>query len=76
MSDRALKHYRFGSTFAWVNRTLRSRRKKITKIMAYLSLMKYQIGEKASKIQLTTFCLLKRHTRESFHIYNMPEALE
>ena len=33
MSDRALKHYRFGSTFAWVNRTLRSRRKAISKIM-------------------------------------------
>ena len=33
MSDRALKHYRFGSIFAWVNRTLRSRRKAISKIM-------------------------------------------
>jgi len=34
MSNRILKHYRFGPTFAWVNRTLRSRRKAINKIMA------------------------------------------
>ena len=34
MSNRVLEHYRFGWAFAWVNRTLRSRRKKITKIMA------------------------------------------
>ena len=34
MSNRVLEHYRFGQTFAWINRTLRSRRKKITKIMA------------------------------------------
>ncbi|MDB9950676.1 class I SAM-dependent methyltransferase [Candidatus Thioglobus sp.] len=33
MSNRVLKHYRFGSAFAWVNRTLRSRRKKINEIM-------------------------------------------
>ena len=33
MSNRVLKHYRFGLTFAWVNRTLRSRRKKINEIM-------------------------------------------
>ncbi len=33
MSDRILKHYRFGPAFAWVNRTLRSRRKAINKIM-------------------------------------------
>ena len=34
MSNRVLKHFRFGSTFARVNRTLRSRRKTIKKIMA------------------------------------------
>ena len=34
MSNRVLEHYRFGLAFAWINRTLRSRRKKITKIMA------------------------------------------
>jgi SAM-dependent methyltransferase len=34
MSNRILEHFRFGSAFAWVNRTLRSRRKKISKIMA------------------------------------------
>ena len=34
MSSRILEHYRFGRAFAWVNRTLRSRRKKISKIMA------------------------------------------
>ena len=34
MSNRVLKHYRFGRTFARINRTLRSRRKKISKIMA------------------------------------------
>ena len=33
MSNRVLKHYRFGSTFARINRTLRSRRKKINEIM-------------------------------------------
>jgi len=33
MSNRVLKHYRFGSAFARVNRTLRSRRKKINEIM-------------------------------------------
>ena len=33
MSDRVLKHFRFGSTFAKINRTLRSRRKAISKIM-------------------------------------------
>jgi SAM-dependent methyltransferase len=33
MSDRVLKHFRFGSTFARINRTLRSRRKAINKIM-------------------------------------------
>ena len=32
MSKRILKHYRFGLTFAWVNRNLRSRRKAINKI--------------------------------------------
>ena len=39
--------------------------------MAYLSLMKYQIGEKISKIQLTTSGRLKIHTRESFHTYDI-----
>jgi len=34
MSNRVLKHYRFGPAFARINRTLRSRRKKISKIMA------------------------------------------
>ncbi|MDC1290509.1 class I SAM-dependent methyltransferase [Candidatus Thioglobus sp.] len=34
MSSRILEHFRFGSAFAWVNRTLRSRRKKIKEIMA------------------------------------------
>ena len=34
MSNRILKHYRFGPAFAWVNRTLRSRRKTINKTMA------------------------------------------
>jgi len=34
MSNRVLKHFRFGLTFARVNRTLRSRRKAISKIMA------------------------------------------
>jgi len=34
MSNRILKHYRFGSTFARINRTLRTRRKAISKIMA------------------------------------------
>jgi SAM-dependent methyltransferase len=33
MSNRILKHYRFGLTFARINRTLRSRRKAINKIM-------------------------------------------
>ena len=33
MSSRILEHYRFGPAFAWVNRTLRSRRKAINKIM-------------------------------------------
>jgi len=33
MSNRILKHYRFGMTFAWINRNLRSRRKAINKIM-------------------------------------------
>ena len=33
MSNRALKHFRFSQTFAKVNRTLRSRRKTINKIM-------------------------------------------
>ena len=39
--------------------------------MAYLSLMKYQIGKKISKIQLTTSGRLKRHTRGAFHIYDI-----
>ncbi len=34
MSNRVLKHYRFGPIFARINRTLRSRRKKISKIIA------------------------------------------
>jgi len=34
MPNRILKHFRFGLTFARVNRTLRSRRKAINKIMA------------------------------------------
>jgi len=34
MSNRVLKHYRFGLAFARINRTLRSRRKAIKKIMA------------------------------------------
>ena len=33
MSNRILKHFRFGPTFARINRTLRSRRKAINKIM-------------------------------------------
>jgi len=33
MSNRILKHFRFGATFARINRTLRSRRKAINKIM-------------------------------------------
>ena len=33
MSNRVLKHFRFGPTFAKINRTLRSRRKAIKKIM-------------------------------------------
>ena len=34
MPNRILKHFRFGLTFARVNRTLRSRRKTINKTMA------------------------------------------
>jgi len=34
MSNRTLEHYRFGPAFAWVNHTLRSRRKTINKTMA------------------------------------------
>jgi len=34
MSKRILNHFRFSPTFAKVNRTLRSRRKAIKKIMA------------------------------------------
>jgi len=33
MSNRVLEHYRFGPVFARINRTLRSRRKKINEIM-------------------------------------------
>ena len=33
MANRILKHFRFGPTFAKINRTLRSRRKAIRKIM-------------------------------------------
>jgi hypothetical protein len=32
MGKRVLKHYRFGRTFAWINRHLRSRRVSIEKI--------------------------------------------
>ena len=34
MSNRILEHFRFGPAFARINRTLRSRRKAINKIMA------------------------------------------
>ena len=34
MTNRALKHFRFGPTFARINRTLRSRRKAINKILS------------------------------------------
>ena len=34
MSNRVLKHFRFGPTFARINRTLRSRRKAINKILS------------------------------------------
>jgi len=67
MSNRALEHFRFGSTFARVNRTLRSRRKAISKIMALYK--KYDlVSSGCSLCESNDFTLVSEGDRYGFDL--------
>jgi len=67
MSSRILEHYRFGSAFAWVNRTLRSRRKKISKIMALYKKFG-QVSGGCSLCESKNFTLVSEGDRYGFDL--------
>jgi hypothetical protein len=67
MSNRVLKHYRFGSAFARINRTLRSRRKKISKIMALYKKFGL-VSEGCSLCKSKNFTLISEGDRYGFDL--------
>jgi len=67
MSNRILKHFRFGSTFARINRTLRSRRKAISKIMILYK--KYGlVSDGCSLCESNNFTLVSEGDRYGFDL--------
>jgi len=67
MSNRILKHYRFGPTFARINRTLRSRRKAISKIMTLYK--KYGlVSDGCSLCESNNFTLVSEGDRYGFDL--------
>ena len=67
MSNRILKHFRFGPTFARINRTLRSRRKAISKIMVLYK--KYGlVSDGCSLCKSNNFTLLSEGDRYGFDL--------
>ena len=67
MPNRILKHFRFGLTFARVNRTLRSRRKAINKIMALY--IKYGlVSDGCSLCESNNFTLVSEGDRYGFDL--------
>ena len=67
MSNRVLEHFRFGLTFAWVNRTLRSRRKTINKIMTLYK--KYGlVSDGCSLCESNNFTLVSEGDRYGFDL--------
>ena len=67
MSDRVLKHFRFGSPFARINRTLRSRRKVISKIMTLYK--KYGlVSDGCSLCESNNFSLVSEGDRYGFDL--------
>ena len=67
MSNRELKHFRFGLTFAWINRTLRSRRKAINKIMALYKKFGL-VNDGCSLCKSNNFTLLSEGDRYGFDL--------
>ena len=67
MSSRILKHFRFGPTFARINRTLRSRRKAISKIMTLYK--KYGlVSDGCSLCESNNFTLVSEGDRYGFDL--------
>jgi len=67
MSNRILKHFRFGPTFARINRTLRSRRKAISKVMTLYK--KYGlVSDGCSLCESNNFTLLSEGDRYGFDL--------
>jgi len=67
MSNRILKHFRFGPTFARINRTLRSRRKAISKIMTLYK--KYGlVSDGCSLCESNNFTLVSEGDRYGFDL--------
>ena len=67
MSDRILKHYRFGATFAWINRNLRSRRKAINKIMTLYNRFGL-VSDGCSLCKSNNFTLISEGDRYGFDL--------
>ena len=67
MSNRVLKHFRFGPTFARINRTLRSRRKAINKILSLYK--KYGlVSNGCSLCESNNFTLVSEGDRYGFDL--------
>ena len=67
MSNRILKHYRFGPVFARINRTLRSRRKAINKTMALYKKFRLVSGG-CSLCESDNFTLISEGDRYGFDL--------
>jgi len=66
-NKRALKHYRFGKTFAWVNRNFRSRRRSIKKIIALYNQLGF-VDDGCSLCGKKEFSLLAEGDRYGFEL--------
>ena len=68
MSDKVLKHFRFGPTFARINRSLRSRRKAISNIMTLYK--KYGlVNDGCNLCKSNDFTLLSEGDRYGFDLH-------
>jgi len=67
MTSRALKHFRFGPTFARINRTLRSRRKAINEIMVLYKKFGL-VSDGCSLCESNSFTLVSEGDRYGFDL--------
>lgn len=66
-NTRVLNHYRFGKKFAWLNRTIRSRRKSIKKIIAIYENLR-MVEDGCSLCKEDNFSLLAEGDRYGFNL--------